>query len=86
VERSPDSRTGTAGWAAIGSFVIAFDLLSKESLTHAFERARESESVPIKALALGTLAVTTAHLVGVIPRQVDPFYRILDRISFTTSD
>ena len=77
---------GTAGWAAIGGFVVAFDLLSNESLTHAFERARESDNMAVKALALGTLAVTTAHLVGVIPRQVDPFYRILDRISSTTSD
>lgn len=80
MERNPESHVGAAGWAAIGAFVVAFDVLSNESLTRAFERARESDNRAIRALALGGLALTTAHLVGgIIPREVDPFYRLVDR-------
>ena len=74
--RNPESHIGTWGWAAIAGFVVAWDLTQQESLTHAFERARTH---PVgRVAALGGLAITSAHLLNMIPRQYDPFYRVLE--------
>lgn len=79
MERNPDSRLGMAGWAAIGAFVVAFDRLSPESLTHAFARGREHESRLIRAATVGAAVVTFAHLMDWIDHRVDPFYLFIDK-------
>jgi hypothetical protein len=63
---------GHHGWVALAAFVAAWDLTQEETLSAAFRRT----PTPIKTLAWG---VTTAHLFGVLPRQIDPFYLLVDR-------
>lgn len=69
---------GTVGWAGIAAGVYLFDKYASESLTHAFERGRESENKLIQAATIGALAVTAAHLLDVLPHRADPFYLIRD--------
>lgn len=76
-----EGHSGTYGWAAIGLFVLAFDYLSEESLTHAFHRGIENPRS--RAFVLGTLAVTSLHLLDLIPHspvELDPFYLLIDRV------
>lgn len=57
-------------------YIAAWDYSMPESLTHGFERARNH---PVgRVLALGTLAVTSAHLLDLLPHQYDPFYLALE--------
>lgn len=80
-------KSGVYGWAAIAGFVVAWDVLAPESLSHAFERARESENPLVRIAAIGGLAITAAHLMGAISRDYDPFYLLVDRvISQPTND
>lgn len=74
-------KAGTAGWAGLAVGVYLFDKYSPESLTSAFARAREHEHPFVRAAAIGALAVTAAHLMGVIPRELDPFYSLTERNS-----
>lgn len=70
-------RSGKYAWAAIGAFVAAYDLLSHDSLTASFRRGAEN---PITCpLVYGALGVTAAHLAGVLPRSIDPFYLLIDK-------
>lgn len=70
---------GTGKWVAIAASVAAFDLLVPgETLSSAFRRARESESPVIRAAALGSLALTAAHLMEWLPPRADPFC-LIDR-------
>lgn len=64
-------RKGTTGWVALAAGVVAWDLTSDETLTHAFRRARE-HPVSFAALIAGW-TILTAHLFGVLPARVDPF-------------
>jgi hypothetical protein len=70
-------RAGTIGWACIGAFVLAWDILAPESLTHAFSRGVENPHT--RPFVLGALAVTAAHLVDAIPHRYDPFYAVINR-------
>lgn len=65
------AKGGELGWAAIGIFVAGFDILAPETLTAAFKRA----PLPVR---LGALAITSAHLLDLIPHSVDPFYLLQD--------
>lgn len=78
MERDPDSRIGNKGWLLLAGGIAIWDLTAKESLTHAFERYMGHDSKLVRIAAVGALAVTTAHLLGAIPRSVDPYYRIID--------
>jgi hypothetical protein len=74
-----ESRAGTYAWAAIGAFVVSWDLLAPETISHAFHRGVENPRT--RALVLGGLAMTAAHLVGhIIPKQVDPFHVAFERL------
>lgn len=66
---------GTLGWCCIAGFVIAFDMFSEETLSHAVERGLENKYS--RPWVLGALALTGAHLSGMLPEQVDPFKRTL---------
>lgn len=64
-------RVGTAGWVGLMGYVALWDTVAPETLTHAFKRYDT-------AVRVGALAVTTAHLMGAIPRRFDPFYMAAD--------
>lgn len=66
-------------WAAIGSFVLAWDVLAPETLSHGVDRALEHSPVA-RAAALGGIAITAAHLANLLPEQIDPFTRIPRRL------
>lgn len=70
---------GKAGWAGLAAGVVLFDIMSPESLTAAFERARDHDNALIRTAAIGGVAITAAHLMGWLPRQTDPFYLLIDR-------
>lgn len=68
---------GVVKWAALGACIATLEFVGNESLTHAFERARNH---PVgRVVAIGGLAITAAHLMGRIPRRIDPFYVVQDR-------
>jgi hypothetical protein len=60
------------GWAAVALVVIAWDALSAETLTGAFGKAREAHPVADAGVIVAWAALT-GHLLGVLPRQADPF-------------
>ena len=70
-----ESHIGTVGWCFIGGFVLAWDVLAPETLSHAVDRALEH---PIgRYAAIGAVAITGAHLLNIIPEQYDPFPKAL---------
>lgn len=69
---------GLVKWATLGACVGVLEFVGEESLTHAFERALDHKVM--KYVALGGLALTGAHLLGVLPREIDPYYMMQDRI------
>jgi hypothetical protein len=77
METRNETHIGTLGWAAIGAFVVAWDVKCEESLTHAFRRGYNNPR--IRPLLLGAVAITLAHLIDAIPHQIDPFYLLLHR-------
>lgn len=53
----------TAGWFGLTAGVIAFDILAPQTLSSAFDRYLEH---PVKKwLAIGSVAVTGAHLLNI---------------------
>jgi len=61
---------GSWGWLGLAASVVVFDVFSEESLSHAFTRGMENKySRPI---VLGVLAVTAAHLLDLMPENIDP--------------
>lgn len=79
IEQEP-SHVGTMGWAMIGAFVIAWDIMAPETLSGAVDRALDH---PIgRIAAIGGVAVTGAHLLNLLPDQYDPFvktFSVLDK-------
>lgn len=69
-------KTGKYAWLAIGIFTAAYDLLGNDTLTAAFKRGAENPAT--RPYVYGALGVTALHLCGLIPRQVDPFYMLID--------
>lgn len=71
----------TAGWVGLTAGVIAFDILSPQTLSTAFDRYLEH---PVKKwLAIGSVAVTGAHLLN-IPEHFDipdPITMVADRVA-----
>lgn len=58
------------GWIAVGTAVIAADLLDEKTMSHAFRMAsRHPVGGPVILIAWGVL---TAHLFGIIPPHRDP--------------
>lgn len=66
-----ESHFGTAGWCGIVVGVALFDALSPETLSQAYDRYLKSH----KALAIGAVAVTGAHLCNILPEPIDPLYQ-----------
>jgi hypothetical protein len=74
---SPE-KSGTVGWCLLGAGVAAWDYLMPETLSGAVDRALESPRG--RYLAIGAVAVTAAHLLNILPKQVDPFYLTIERL------
>ena len=72
METRNETKLGTLGWMGVGASVLAAELLFEESLTHAFKRGLDNPRT--KYLVLGGMAVTNLHLLGLMPRPIDPFY------------
>lgn len=70
---------GEIGWAGIAIGVGVFDVLNDETMTHAYQEALKRNKVS-RAIAIGGMAITCSHLLGILPRQVDPFYAIMDGV------
>lgn len=72
-----ETKFGSVSWALLAGGVFLLDKLGEESLSHAFQRGlHNSHSRPF---ILGALAVTSMHLLDVIPHEIDPFYKLIDR-------
>lgn len=72
METRNETKLGTLGWMGVGAAVLAAEVLLEESLTHAFKRGLDNPRT--RAVVLGGLAVTNLHLLGLMPRHIDPFY------------
>jgi hypothetical protein len=71
-------RCGSYGWMAIGAFVVGWDVLANETLSHAAKRGLENNyTAPLVAAAIG---VTALHLLDVLPEQIDPFTMAISRL------
>jgi hypothetical protein len=74
-----ESKAGTWWWVGLATSVVAWDLLAPETISHAFHRGVENPRT--RALVLGGLALTAAHLVGdIIPENIDPFHIAFERV------
>lgn len=71
MERNEESHTGIYGWVCLGAFVAGWDALAPETLSSAFRRGLENPRT--RYLVLGAWAITSAHLLGLLPDNIDPF-------------
>ncbi len=71
-----DRRIGNTGWPIILGACALWDVKMPETLSSAFSRSLREHPV----LTAGAWAVTSAHLFGLLPDQVDPFKRTLKMI------
>lgn len=75
MERRDDSHCGTLGWAVLIGGVILWDYFAPETLSGAVDRALEKH----RALTIGAIAVTGAHLLNILPEQADPIHLVAER-------
>lgn len=70
--------TAKRGWLAIGLGVLAYELACPkgELLSEGVDRALEKQ----KLLTIGAVAITSAHLLNLLPEQVDPFSQFIKHI------
>jgi hypothetical protein len=71
------SHAGIYGWLGLAAGVAAFDALAPETMSSAFNRGMQNPYS--RYLVLGAWAITTAHLLQLIPHEpveLDPFMRI----------
>ena len=71
----------TAGWIGLTAGVIAFDILAPQTLSSAFDRYLEHPTR--KWLAIGSVAVTGAHLLN-LPEHFnipDPIEMVAGRVA-----
>lgn len=68
------TNVGILGWASIACAVVAFDGMAEETLSHAFKRGLDNPKY--RPVVLGALAITNLHLLGLLPRPIDPFNHI----------
>jgi hypothetical protein len=73
-----ETKSGTVGWLAIGAFVVAWDLLAEESLTHAAERGLANPHT--RPAVIAGIGITACHLLHIIPKHLDPYHLTIDRL------
>lgn len=70
---------GDLGWGFLVTGVVAWDVLAPETLSSAYDRYMEH---PLKRIiAVGAVAITGAHLLNLLPRQIDPIQQLSERFS-----
>ncbi len=62
------------GWALIGAGVLIWDLVGPETMSDAFDRARERQVS--RALVVAGWTVLTLHLFNKLPAKLDPLHMI----------
>lgn len=68
----------TYGWMGLTAGVILWDALAPQTLSSAYDRYLEH---PVKRIAaIGAVALTGAHLLNVLPPQLDPIQRVGDYV------
>lgn len=75
MERRNESHIGTAGWAVLIGGVILWDYFAPETLSGAVDRALESH----RAVTIGAIAITGAHLLNILPPELDPIHQLAER-------
>ena len=67
-------RTAEKAWLALGAGVAAYEIAcpSGETLSEGVDRMIEKHPI----LTLGTIAITAAHLMNLLPEKIDPFHRL----------
>ena len=72
------SVNGLYGYAGIALAVGAFDTINEQTMTESYQNALEH---PYKRIiALGGMAITCSHLLGLIPDKVDPFNIVANNV------
>lgn len=68
-------RPASVAWGVLAAGVVAYDVFCPpgETLSEGVDRALERERG--KIFALGTIAITAAHLANLLPERVDPFHK-----------
>ena len=74
---------GVQKWATLGCCIAGLEFIGSETLTHAFQRGLDSDVG--KYVCLGGLALTGAHLLNVLPREIDPYYYIADGVDYLSN-
>jgi hypothetical protein len=64
------NHAGTIGWGLLAAYVIAWDVLAPETLSHAVDRALDHKAM--KYVAWGVGGIVSGHLFNVIPEKLDP--------------
>lgn len=65
---------GHYGWGLVTAVVLAWDLLSEDSLSAAFGRGVAGEH---RIKVTGIWLILTMHLFKKLPKRIDPFYLFL---------
>jgi hypothetical protein len=61
---------GKWGWLALGIFIVLWDVLEEDQLSHAFRRCPKPLTCMVTLLVIG-------HLYEVIPKKYDPIHLLL---------
>jgi len=67
--------TARRGWLAIAALITAYELAAPEGelLSEGADRALKTH----KAAVIGSVCLTAAHLLNILPEQLDPFHQSL---------
>ena len=77
-EKHNSTKIGTWGWVGLAAYVVAWDLVASETLTHAAHRAVET---PLgRAAVTATVGYMGLHLLHHIHDSVDPLVVIPKKI------
>lgn len=81
-------KSGTTGWVLLASFVVGWDIGvalrgGGETLSSSFRRALLHPKARWPVIV--AWGITTAHLFGRLPRNLDPFYFVARKLT-TTND
>ena len=68
----------TVGWLGLIAYVGAWDAFSNETLSEGVDRAITSH----KLATFGAVAITGAHLLNLLPEQLDPIHHMASAIKY----
>lgn len=69
------ARSAELGWALLIGSIAVYDCVAPETLSSGFRRGLEAH----RGLVIGAWALTSAHLFGLIPEELDPFKFLCNR-------